>query len=269
MTGRGGNSASAAALLPTDPAPAGVIVAGPAGAPAIVFVHGTRLTGTMWAAQQAALSAEFLTIAIDLPAHGARADEPFTLEGAADVVAAAIRDHATSGRAVVVGLSLGGYVAMVLAARDPGPVRGLVLSGATAEPVGPRSLLYLALAGVMDNIEDQRLDRINAWFFRSRYPPEIAEPIIAGGFWSKGGARALHALVGERFIPRLAAYPGPTLILNGELDVIFRLTAPAFAAAAVDARRVRLAGATHLASLDRPLAFSEAVRRFTRSLPAD
>ena len=167
------------------------------------------------------------------------------------------------------GLSLGGYVAMALAAREPGPIRGLVLSGATAEPVGPRSLLYLALAGVMDRVEDERLDRLNAWFFRTRYPPEIAEPIVAGGFWSKGGAQALRALVGERFIPRLAAYPGPTLILNGELDVIFRLSAPAFAAAAVDPRRVLLAGATHLASLDRPLAFSEGVRRFARSLPSD
>lgn len=249
--------------------PAGVIVAGPAGAPSIVFVHGTRLTGTMWAAHQAELAAEFRTIAVDLPAHGARAGEPFSLEGAADVVSAAIRDHATGGRAVVVGLSLGGYVAMVLAARKPGPIRGLVLSGATAEPVGPRSLLFLALASVMDRVEDERLDRLNAWFFRARYRPEIAEPIIAGGFWSKGGAQALHAIVGERFVPRLAAYPGPTLILNGELDVIFRLSAPTFAAAAVDARRVLLAGATHLASLDRPLAFSEGVRRFVRSLPAD
>ena len=275
MTARGPNGASAdgvagaATGIATDPAPAGVIVDGPVAAPAIVFVHGTRLTGTMWAAQQAALSGEFRTIAIDLPAHGARAHEPFTLEGAADVVAAAIRYHATGGRAVVVGLSLGGYVAMALAAREPGPIRGLVLSGATAEPVGLRSLLYLALAGVMDRVEDERLDQVNAWFFRTRYPPEIADPIIAGGFWSTGGAQALRAIVGERFIPRLAAYPGPSLILNGQLDVIFRLSAPAFAAAAVDARRVRLAGATHLANLDRPLAFSEAVRRFARSLPAD
>ena len=63
-------------------------------------------------------------------------------------------------------------------------------------------------------------------------------------------------------MPRLAAYPGPTLILNGEFDLPFRLSAPAFAAAARRPRRVRLAGATHLANLDRPLAFSEAVRRF-------
>jgi len=252
------------------PESACVIVAGPPRAPSIVFVHGTRLSGTMWGPQQADLSGEFRTIAIDLPAHGGRAGgEPFTLNGAADVLAAAIRDHATGGRAVVVGLSLGGYVAMALAAREPALVRGLVLSGATAEPVGARSLPFLALASLMDRVDANRLDRFNAWFFRSRYPSALAEPIVAGGFWSKGGAQALRDIAGQRFLPRLAVYPGPTLILNGEFDVMFRLAARTFAAVAVDARRVRLAGATHLANLDRPLAFSEAVRRFARSLPAD
>ncbi len=240
--------------------------AGPPDAPAIVFVHGTRLTGSYWAVQQAALSGEFHTIAPDLPAHGMRAAEPFTLDGAADTIATAIRAGASGGRAIVVGLSLGGYVAMTLAARRPDLVRGLVVSGASAEPVGPLGLPFRTFAAVMDHVDDARLDRLNAWFFRWRYPPDIAEPIVAGGFWSHGGAAAVRSLVGERFIPRIAAYPGPSLIVNGEFDFVFRPGARAFAAAAQDARRVRLGGASHLANLDRPAAFSEAVRRFARSL---
>ena len=247
-------------------AAAGSIVVGPPDAPAIVFVHGTRLTGSLWAAQQAALGGEFRTIAPDLPAHGARADEPFTLDGAAEAVAAAIRAEAPGGRATVVGLSLGGYVAMTLAAREPGLVSGLVISGASAEPVGPLTLPFGVFATIMDGVADERLDRLNAWFFRWRYPPAIAEPIVAGGFWSHGGAEAVRSLVGQRFIPRLAAYPGPSLIVNGEFDVVFRPGARAFAAAARDGRRVRLGGASHLANLDRPAAFSEAVRRFARSV---
>jgi pimeloyl-ACP methyl ester carboxylesterase len=242
------------------------IVVGPPHAPAIVFVHGTRLTGSFWAAQQAALGAEFLTIAPDLPAHGTRADQPFTLEGAADAVASAIRTEAPAGRAIVVGLSLGGYVAMTLAAREPELVSGLAISGASAEPVGLLELPFGLFATIMDGVADERLDRLNAWFFRSRYPPAIAEPIVAGGFWSHGGAEAVRSLIGQRFIPRLAAYPGPSLIVNGEFDVVFRPGARAFAAAARDARRVRLGGASHLANLDRPTAFSEAVRRFARSV---
>jgi pimeloyl-ACP methyl ester carboxylesterase len=250
---------------PDDPT---ITAVGPAEAPAIVFVHGTRLTRSAWAGQLTGLGGEFRVIAVDLPAHGSRADESFALEPAADLLADAIRDQAAGGSAVVVGLSLGGYVAMALAARQPDRVRGLVLAGATAEPTGARSIPYRALAVALDRFDGPALTRLNAWFFRRRYPPEIAEPIVAGGFWSKGGATALRALFGQRFTPRLAAYPGPTLILNGQWDLLFRLSAGTFAAAAADARRVQLAGALHLSNLDRPAAFNEAVRRFARSLEA-
>lgn len=239
---------------------------GPPSASAIVFVHGTRLTRAAWAVQLDGLAGEFRAIAVDLPGHGTRAGEPFTLEGAADVVAAAIREGAPDGRAIIVGLSLGGYVAMILAAREPELVRGLVLAGATAEPIGIQSLGYRALAAALDRFDRPALSRLNGWFFRARYPPAIAGPIIAGGFWSRGGATALRALVGQRFMPRLATYPGPILILNGEWDLPFRLSSGHFARAARNARRVRLAGALHLSNLDRPAAFNHAIREFARSI---
>jgi pimeloyl-ACP methyl ester carboxylesterase len=255
-------------MSPAAPDDRTITAVGPTGAPAILFVHGTRLTRSAWAGQLTGLGGEFRVIAVDLPAHGSRADESFALEPAADLLADTIRDQAAGGSAVVVGLSLGGYVAMALAARQPDRVRGLVLAGATAEPTGARSIPYRALAVALDRFDGPALTRLNAWFFRRRYPPEIAEPIVAGGFWSKGGATALRALFGQRFTPRLAAYPGPTLILNGQWDLLFRLSAGTFAAAAADARRVQLAGALHLSNLDRPAAFNEAVRRFARSLEA-
>jgi pimeloyl-ACP methyl ester carboxylesterase len=251
---------------PAEPVVFGVTAKGSPAAPAIVFLHGTRLTRAAWTPQLDALSDEFRTIAIDLPGHGARAGERFDLEGAADLLAATIHDHATGGRAVVVGLSLGGYVAMTLAARQPALIRGLVIAGASAEPVGIGSLPFGALAAAMVHFGGPRPDHLSAWFYRARFPAAIAEPIVAGGFWSRGGAQAVRTLIGQRFAPRLAAYPGATLILNGELDLLFRLWAPTFATAARDGRRVRLAGALHLSNLDRPMAFSLAVRDFARSL---
>ena len=240
-------------------------IAGPETAPAIVFVHGTRLTRSAWTPQLQALSDDFRVVAMDLPGHGSLGDRPFSMAAASDELARVI-GSAAGGRAIVVGLSLGGYVAMDLAATRPDLVRGLVLSGATQEPIGLRSIPYSALAWVMDRFDGPTLDTLNAWFFRSRYPPAIAEPIVTGGFFAAGGAGALRELIGERFSPRLAAYDGPVLIINGELDVLFRLGATAFARAARDVRRVRLGGATHLANLDRPEAFSKAVRRFAEEL---
>jgi pimeloyl-ACP methyl ester carboxylesterase len=242
-------------------------VDGPPDAPSIVFVHGTRLSRAVWRAQMDELRDRHRVVALDLPGHGALADRSFTVTSAANEVARVI-DDAAGGRAVVVGLSLGGYVAMDLAARRPDLVRGLVLSGATADPVGLLATPYLALAWLMDRLDGRAADALNAWFFRARFGPVIADPIVAGGFWSAGGAEALRALVGIRFAPRLAAYPGPTLIVNGEWDLLFRLTVRRFAREAQDARRVRLGGATHLANLDRPAAFSLAVRRFVEGLPA-
>ncbi len=253
---------------PRDPAPAdpGYTVSGPAGAPTLVFVHGTRLTRALWGPQVAGLSDTYRTIAVDLPGHGTLADRAFTLDGAADHLADAIDAEATDRRAIVVGLSLGGYVAMELAARSPARVRGLVLAGATAEPTGPKMLPYLALAKVMASVDGARLDVANRWFFRRRFPAAVADPIVEGGFWSLGGASALRAVAGHRFLPLLEAYDGPTLIVNGALDLPFRLFSRSFARSAHGARRVRLAGATHLSNLDRPAAFNEAIRRFERSL---
>ena len=249
----------------TAPPAESYIAAGPADSAAIVFVHGTRLTRSAWTAQLEALSDTYRVIAMDLPGHGSLADRRFTIGDAADELARVI-ERAAGGRAVVVGLSLGGYVAMDLAARRPELIRGLVLSGATQEPIGLRARPYLALAWAIDRLGDRGMDRLNRWFFRTRYPPDIADPIIEAGFHSDGGSAALRALVGKRFAPRLAAYPGPVLILNGELDVLFRLGAKRFAGAARDVRRVRLRGATHLANLDRPEAFTAAVRKFVEGL---
>lgn len=240
-------------------------VAGPADGPTIVLVHGTRLTRASWTAQVASLSDAYRVVAMDLPGHGVLADRPFTIRAAADELERVIAE-AAGGRAVVVGLSLGGYIAMDLAARRPDAVRALVLSGATQEPIGLRARPYLALAWIIERLDRRGLGVLNRWFFRTRYPASIADPIIAGGFHGPGGSAALRALVGERFAPRLAAYPGPVLILNGDLDVLFRVGARGFASVARDVRRVRLQGATHLANLDRPEAFSLAVRRFVESL---
>jgi pimeloyl-ACP methyl ester carboxylesterase len=242
-------------------------VDGPEGAPSIAFIHGTRLCRTAWSAQIADLRDEYRVIALDLPGHGTLATERFTLDRAREQVIRVV-DEAAGGRAVLVGLSLGGYVAMDVAATRPDLVRGLVLSGATAEPSGVRSLPYRALAAAMSRFDGPRLDALNARFFRTRFPAAVAEPIVAGGFWSSAGADALRSLAGERFTPRLAAYPGPTLILNGAYDLPFRLFAGSFAKVAHDARRVRIAGATHLANLDRPAAFDLAIRRFMLDLDA-
>lgn len=237
--------------------------------PSLVFIHGTRLTGEAWAPQRDDLGRRFRVLTPDLPGHGSRAEVPFTFETAAAVIEPILRDERDlAGVApVVIGLSLGGFVAMDIAARRPELVGGLVIAGASGEPGGPLSLPILLLEAIMAAGGQDLQARVNAWYFRTRYGAAIAEPIIRGGFWPRGGVQALRALrAAGPFIPRLAAYPGRTLILNGAWDPFFRAGAGAFAAAAADARRVRLARATHLSNLDQPGAFNLAVERFVDDL---
>jgi pimeloyl-ACP methyl ester carboxylesterase len=233
--------------------------------PTIVFLHATRLTGAQWARQVADLAPDFRSLTPDLPGHGTAAGEPFTLEAASRRVADLIETEA-GGPAILVGLSLGGYVAMDVAARAPELVGGLVLAGATVEPGGVRSIPFRGLARLYGSVPESWLRRQQERSFRRRYPVNVADPVLAGGFWFRGGAEAVRSLVGERFRPRLAAYPGRTLLVNGQADLLFRAGEAAFAAAARDPQRVVIARAGHRSNLDRPRAFSAAVRAFAMEI---
>lgn len=88
------------------------------------------------------------SIAIDLPGHGARSDEQFTLRGALDAIDQAV--ESCSAPPLLVGLSLGGYSSLAYAARNHGKIAGVMLSGCSTEirgkPVGAYRSLYLRVA---------------------------------------------------------------------------------------------------------------------------
>src|SRR5487761_402815 len=150
-------------------------VAGPPGAPTIVFLHGMRVTRKMWKPQMERLASSYRLIALDLPGHGALSNIPFRLDTAVDILAEVISREARNARALVVGISLGGYVAMEFGARYPDKAVGLVIASATVEPRGWHTLPYRFVAAAMDELPEPALNWISRTFFRLVYPPEKAE----------------------------------------------------------------------------------------------
>lgn len=114
--------------------------------PTIVFLHGLGVSRWMWDEQVAHLSGRFRCVTVDLPGSGAAHDVPWrSFADTADAVAAVIA-ATPAGRAHLVGLSLGGYVALTLAARHPALAESVVVSGMTTEPMRPAWLYRLVTA---------------------------------------------------------------------------------------------------------------------------
>jgi pimeloyl-ACP methyl ester carboxylesterase len=242
----------------------GVTVAGQPDGPPVVLLHGGGGNRQMWARTIRDLAGRYRVIAPDLPGHGELRRQRFDLRRATDLVASVI-DREAAGRASVVGLSLGGYVAIALAARSPERISGLILSGATAEYLG-RGGLATRLAAIPVRLAAGWFDRKSAEAIRRIAPADIAEPMLAAGLSTRGAAEAFWRLPGRDYHAMLAAYRGPLLILNGERDHENRKAEPRALAAWPQAHVEVLSDAGHACAVSQPDRFTDAVRRFLDGL---
>lgn len=238
--------------------------------PPAVLVHGSRTSRTMWRAQEEALArAGVPALAVDLPGHGARRGEEFTLDGAVDAVLRGVDD--LGGRAVVVGLSLGGYVAVEARARRPEGVLGLVAASCSTAPTTRLRSAWLLAARRIERFPDGGA-ALNQALVDRALPPQAAADLAAGGFALEVMSAILREMGGADPLAALASTDSPVWLVNGRWDH-FRTGERSFLAAArrggAPARLVVVPGARHLVSLDQPVAFSrvllEAVADVERS----
>jgi pimeloyl-ACP methyl ester carboxylesterase len=227
-----------------------------------LFLHGGGLDHTMWQPQLEALQGEFEVMAIDLPGHGERREQRFTFPAAVETVMDAI---GSEERAVLVGLSLGGYVAIRTTAEHPERITGLVLTGCSVDYSRFGNRIVAATGEVFQRIWPKRMLReAQRSAFQRRYPhwPEGAE---ADQYW-RGYADALRAARKIRWPEQLKGYPGQVLVLNGGGDKGHVREAEKLLAGVPHGRAQVIEGAGHLANLDRPEEYTAAVRDFLRSL---
>jgi pimeloyl-ACP methyl ester carboxylesterase len=204
---------------------------------------------------------------VDLPGHGTRAGQAFTMAACLAVVDDAIGRAPDGAPVVLVGHSLGGYAAMAYAGAHGARLDGLVLAGCSATPTGPGAAVYRAVAALTEWVGPERMTRFNDRVLRRLYPTDVIDPVIAGGYYFEPTAAAWRAVMEECRPAALRDLGCPVLLLNGQWDQ-FRLGVRSVLRVLPDAEVVTIPRASHLANLDQPRAFADAVLAFAESVPA-
>lgn len=215
-----------------------------------VLIHGTRFDAGQWRRYPALMSDHEL-VPIDLPGHGARAGEPFTLSSAVTAVEQAVGDIPT----IVVGHSLGGYVAAAYAANQQ-PL-GLGLIGASADPSRHPVLrqLYTGFASLVSIIGPTRMARFANHVMTLLGAPADELPDATG---YQVVADAWRTIIQTASPAQLTGLTCPVLIMNGQYDQM-RIDAAAYAANARLSREIAVAGASHLLPTTHPVAVAAAL----------
>ena len=238
---------------------------------AIVLIHGHPFSRRMWSGQLDALSDRFRVVAPDLPGYGESPPraETITPRGLADSVVE-LMDGIDVERATVVGLSLGGLVAMELGLGYPERVDGLVLTATTAAPLTEEEAAMRRSTAERlerDGMLDHALEMAGRLFGPdARREPALVLPVIET-MLTTSPAGAAAALRGRAERPPyhelLPALRVPSLVLAGDADFFSTAEITAQLVAALpDPEVVILPGIGHMPNLESPEAFDQAVGAF-------
>lgn len=245
--------------------------------PTIVFLHGFPQDAALWQPQVAHFSAVHRMLAPDLRGFGADQrplPAALTMEGlAADVLA--LMDAEGIDRAVLCGLSMGGYVALAFAEQWPHRLAGLALCNtrATADTAEGRDAREQtardALAKGAEVIARAMLPKILSERTRSGDPGTAARMLA---MMARQRPEAIAAAArGMALRPDRSALLGsiavPTLIVTGSDDALMPLpTSEAMHAAIPRSRMVIIDGAGHISNLEAPGLFNAELERFLDEL---
>jgi 3-oxoadipate enol-lactonase len=244
--------------------------------PPLLLLHGLGSCSEDWALQVAAFSSERIVITLDLPGHG-RSHRLTGWPLIADYAAAALAPIEAEGieQADVVGLSLGGLVALQLGLDYPGRVRSLTLVNSFARmriPLAgtPRILgrILLLLGGPMS--------WLGRWVAGGLFPHPDQEALrqLAAERLAANSRRSYlqAALAVTRFDQRrvLGEIQLPVNVIAGEADRTVSLAAKQELVAKISgARMTTIPGSGHASPVDASGLFNQAVSDFLNALDAE
>ena len=244
---------------------AGYDLTGPEDAPLLVLLGSLGTSREVWDGQIPAFRNWFRVLRVELPGHdGARAPKgPYTVEGLGRRVVSVL-DTLGASRALFAGLSLGGLIAMWLAAEHPERVERLAVC-CSAPRFGP-SAMWVERAEQVRATGTAPLVQaaLGRWFTPAFLTerPDVASRYgaVLSGVDPEGYASCCDALATADVTADLGRVQAPTLVLAGAEDPV---VPPESATATMKAVRGSslcvLAGAAHLANVEQPDTFNRVV----------
>lgn len=232
----------------------------------IILIHGFPLDSAMWAPQVAALKSTTRVVAPDLPGFG---DAPSTggvmsMNEAAEHVA---REAKAAGveRALVCGLSMGGYVALALWRQHAELVAGFVFANTKAGPDDEAGAdRRRQLAGRLQAEGSAFLVASPGPLFSDAAHPalwRLVKDIIDAQNPNSIAAAALGMAVRQDSTPDLARITVPTLVITGSNDALIPPEATRPIAEGIEGARYEvIEGAGHLSNLEAPEQFNALLR---------
>jgi pimeloyl-ACP methyl ester carboxylesterase len=247
-----------------------------AGTP-LVLLHAFPLSSAMWLAQREGLAGRFRVITPDLRGFGGSllgTGEP-SVDAMADDVALLFRRLGVP-RAVIGGLSLGGYVAMALCRRHPELVLGLVLAGTgAAEDAGAVRLARLRQAETLERDGDVAV-LVDEVLPHLVGPTTVRQRALVYGRVrglvqatpAPAAAWALRAMAArDASFPTLRGVTVPALVMVGSEDAIATEDdARAMAETMPNAELMVIPRAGHLCAVEQPDLFNQSVSEFAVAL---
>jgi pimeloyl-ACP methyl ester carboxylesterase len=236
--------------------------------PAVLLSHGYSATRRMWDDQHRALSDRYRVISWSMRGHGATESPADPARYSAALTIADMRallTHLGVERAVIGGLSLGGYVSLGFALEHPAVTRALVIcdSGPGYRNAEAREAWNARARERAAALEARGLEALG----RSREVAESAR-LHRSAQGLAHAARGMLAQEGSRVIDGLAGIAVPTLVIVGDQDQPFLAPCEYMAKKIPGARLEVIRGAGHSSNLDQPETFNRILRDFLSDLPA-
>ena len=234
--------------------------------PVLLLSHGYSSTSRMWGGQIAALRDRYQVVVWDFRGHGESdypADPGLYSEALTVGDMLALLDLVGARKAIVAGLSLGGYMSLAFNASHPDRVRALMLfdTGPGFKNDEARAKWNETARKRAEDFDARGLAALN-----SSDEVKLTRHRDATGL--AGAARGMLAQQNDRVIQSLDKIAVPTLVLVGANDTNFLAATDYMAAKIKGATKAVVPDAGHAANLHQPAHFNRAVEAFLAKLPA-